>query len=86
MPPAPAIFGLIERLGGVEPGEMFEVYNMGVGFCVVVAESDADRALAILAGHGREASVIGYTVADVEKRVQLPQHNLVGRGKSFRPV
>jgi phosphoribosylformylglycinamidine cyclo-ligase len=86
LPPAPAIFGLIERLGGVERGEMFEVYNMGVGFCVVVAENDADRALAILAGHGRAASVIGYTVADTEKRVQLPQHNLVGRGKRFRPA
>jgi len=86
LPPPPPIFGLIERLGGVEPAEMFEVYNMGVGFCVVVGDADVDRTLAILAQHRRQASVIGYAVADPEKRVHLPQHNLVGRGKRFRPA
>ena len=86
MPPAPAIFELIELHGGVSRAEMFEVYNMGVGFCVVVAAADADRTLTILARHGRTASVIGYAVADKEKRVHLPQHDLIGQGKRFRPA
>jgi phosphoribosylformylglycinamidine cyclo-ligase len=86
LPPPPPIFGLIEAHSGVALAEMFEVYNMGVGFCVVVAEADVAATLAILAHHGRQASVIGHAVADPTKSVHLPQHNLVGRGKKFQPA
>jgi phosphoribosylformylglycinamidine cyclo-ligase len=86
LPVPPAIFGLIEEHGGVPRAEMFEVYNMGIGFCVVLAETDIAAALAILARHGRQASVIGHAVADPSRSVALPQHRLVGRGKRFMPA
>ena len=86
LPPPPPIFGLIEKLGGVSRAEMFEVYNMGIGFCVILPERDANAALAILQRHGREASVIGHVVADPEKSVHLPREKLVGRGKRFAPA
>ncbi|HVB17538.1 MAG TPA: phosphoribosylformylglycinamidine cyclo-ligase [Stellaceae bacterium] len=86
LPPLPPIFGLIERLGEVDRAEMFEVYNMGIGFCVVVAEAQVEPALAILARHQRQASVIGYAFADPEKSVHLPQYGLIGRGKRFQPA
>jgi phosphoribosylformylglycinamidine cyclo-ligase len=86
LPPPPPVFALIEKLGGVSRAEMFEVYNMGIGFCVVVAEADVDAALAILARHGRDASVIGHAVADPTKSVRLPREKLVGAGKRFRPA
>ncbi len=35
--PVPAIFTLIQELGDVRDEEMHEVFNMGCGFCVVVA-------------------------------------------------
>ena len=85
LPPPPPIFDLIEEHAGVDPAEMFAVYNMGVGFCVVVAEADADAALAILARHKRVARVIGYAVADRTKSVYLPQQRLIGTGKRFSP-
>ena len=43
LPPAPPVFRLIQQYGAVGNAEMFEVYNMGVGFCVLVAERDRDR-------------------------------------------
>jgi phosphoribosylformylglycinamidine cyclo-ligase len=86
LPEPPPLFGLIEKLGGVARAEMFDVYNMGMGFCVVVAEADADATLAILARHGRRASVIGHAVADPSKSVQLPHEKLIGTGKRFRPA
>jgi phosphoribosylformylglycinamidine cyclo-ligase len=86
LPSPPPLFPLIETLGGVSRAEMFEVYNMGIGFCVVVAEGDADKTLAILARHGRKASVIGHAVADPTRSVQLPREKLVGTGKRFRPA
>mgnify|MGYP001212002264 CR=1 FL=1 len=61
--PVPPIFGLIQRLGGLPDAEMFRVYNMGVGFCVVVAPSDADRVVDIARQHGKTAAVVGYAVA-----------------------
>ncbi|HEU0215864.1 MAG TPA: phosphoribosylformylglycinamidine cyclo-ligase [Stellaceae bacterium] len=86
LPEPPPLFGLIEKLGGVARAEMFDVYNMGIGFCVVVAEADADATLAILARHGRRASVIGHAVADPSKSVHLPREKLIGTGKRFRPA
>jgi phosphoribosylformylglycinamidine cyclo-ligase len=86
LPPPPPLFGLIEKLGDVSRAEMFEVYNMGIGFCVVVAEADADATLAILARHGRSAAVIGYAIADPSKSVHLPREKLVGTGKRFHPA
>ena len=37
----PAIFQHIEQGGGVDPAEMYQVFNMGVGMTIVVAEKDA---------------------------------------------
>jgi phosphoribosylformylglycinamidine cyclo-ligase len=84
LPPPPPIFGLIQLHGPVERAEMFEVYNMGVGFCVVAARDDADRVLRILARHHRHARVIGEAIDDPGKGVHLPREGLVGHGKHFR--
>jgi phosphoribosylformylglycinamidine cyclo-ligase len=86
LPETPPLFGLIEKFGGIGRAEMFEVYNMGIGFCVVVAAGDADRTLAILAAHGRNALVIGHTIADPAKSVRLPRERLIGAGKRFVPA
>lgn len=86
LPPPPPIFGLIEQHAAVARAEMFEVYNMGIGFCVILAEADVAAALAILARHKREAWVIGHATADPTKSVHLPREKLIGRGKRFRPA
>jgi len=86
LPPPPPIFDLIEEHGGVARAEMFEVYNMGIGFCVIVAEGDVAATLAILARHRRQAAVIGRAIDDPTKSVHLPQLRLVGRGKRFHPA
>ncbi|HET8564929.1 MAG TPA: phosphoribosylformylglycinamidine cyclo-ligase [Solirubrobacterales bacterium] len=57
--PVPPIFALIEERGGVSAEEMSEVFNMGCGFCVVVAGADEGRALELLRGHYPAAKRIG---------------------------
>ena len=84
LPPAPAVFRLIQQYGAIGNAEMFEVYNMGVGFCVLVAERDRDAALATLRRHGRRAQVIGRVIEDDSKGVHLPGQKLTGHGKEFR--
>jgi phosphoribosylformylglycinamidine cyclo-ligase len=78
------IFSLIQQLGRVDDTEMFEVFNMGIGFCYVVGLQDVERALAILKSHGREAKPVGRAVADPEKRIRIPQRGLIGQRKTFR--
>jgi phosphoribosylformylglycinamidine cyclo-ligase len=57
--PAPAVFGLIQERGGVSADEMHDVFNMGCGFCCVVAAQDEEAALATLRGHYPGAKRIG---------------------------
>ena len=84
MPPVPPIFQMIQQCGDVGNAEMFEVYNMGIGFCVLVAAADADSAQQILQRHGRRARVIGRVIEDDSKGVYLPHQRLEGHGKEFR--
>jgi phosphoribosylaminoimidazole (AIR) synthetase len=58
---------------------------MGIGFCAVVAETDADKALDVIKSTGLEAWRIGHAVADPERRVWLRPEGLVGRSKHFAP-
>lgn len=46
----PPIFKLIERIGEVKEEEMFRVFNMGIGFILVVSPSILDRVLSHLKG------------------------------------
>ena len=78
------VFALIQRLAGVDDCEMFEVFNMGTGFCYVVDPAAVAPTLAILKKHGRSAQVIGHAVADPAKAVRIPGKRLVGRHKRFR--
>jgi len=77
------VFALIQRHAKVELSEMYEVFNMGVGFCYVVEQASAARVLQILKTHGRVAQVIGSAVADAQKIVRLPAHSLAGQHKRF---
>ena len=84
LPPVPEIFELVQQYGSVTTAEMFEVYNMGVGFCVLVDPSKASLVLSILDEHGRKAWVIGEVIDDPTKGVYLPRHGLAGHKKHFR--
>lgn len=76
---APPVFRVIQEAGRVELGEMFRVFNMGLGFVVAVAADAADRALHALQGAGApDARVIGRIRATAPGRVILPEHGLVG--------
>jgi phosphoribosylformylglycinamidine cyclo-ligase len=86
MPPTPAIFGLIQRYGKVRLAEMFQVYNMGVGFCIIVGQRDIDATLTILETHGRKAWIIGQVIEDETNGVYLTRERLQGHGKRFRPL
>jgi phosphoribosylformylglycinamidine cyclo-ligase len=53
------VFEWLQAQGRVADQEMYRVFNCGIGMTIQVAASDAQRAVALLAGAGQEARVIG---------------------------
>jgi phosphoribosylformylglycinamidine cyclo-ligase len=78
------IFGLIQRHAEVADHEMFEVFNMGIGFCYIVDPKDVSLTLSILKKHNREAHRIGYAVSDPKQHVRIREKNLIGCDNAFR--
>ncbi len=62
--PVPPIFTLIAERGGVDAAEMWEVFNMGCGFCAMVARDDAPVAVELLGRFHPGAAVIGSLTED----------------------
>ena len=55
----PAIFDFIMETGNIPEHEMYNVFNMGIGFIMAVDPADVDRTLEILKENDQPASVIG---------------------------
>ena len=57
--PQPEIFGWLQREGGVAEAEMHRTFNCGIGFVLVVAAADAERAAGLLRAEGETVYRIG---------------------------
>jgi phosphoribosylaminoimidazole synthetase len=57
--PVLPVFDVIARTGNIPQREMFNVFNMGIGMCVIVPPAHADSAVQILRGAGVCALPIG---------------------------
>lgn len=54
--PAPPVFGVLRELGDIAAEEMYQTFNMGMGFGIVMPEDDARRAISL---YGAGAKVVG---------------------------
>lgn len=57
--PHPPIFDFIGKLGAIPEEEMYNVFNMGIGFVIAVDQNSVEEVLEILSKNGDEAYVIG---------------------------
>jgi phosphoribosylformylglycinamidine cyclo-ligase len=53
------VFPLLQELGGIEDREMYQTFNMGMGFAIVLKEDHAKAALDLL---GKGAKVVGHVI------------------------
>jgi phosphoribosylformylglycinamidine cyclo-ligase len=79
----PPIFDLISQLGEVPTAEMWNVFNMGCGFCAIVPDDHARAACELLDRHHPGAAVIGGLSA-AQESITLPGLGLIGDGSGFR--
>lgn len=64
--PQPEIFNWLQQQGDIERDEMFNIFNMGIGFTLVVDQSDVERTLEILSQHDVDAYQIGRITSNDE--------------------
>ncbi len=55
----PPLFRWLQDTGGIETAEMLRTFNCGIGMVLVVAASDADRAMALLRSAGETPMDLG---------------------------
>jgi phosphoribosylformylglycinamidine cyclo-ligase len=81
--PVTPVFELIAELGEVSTAEMWEVFNMGCGFCAVVPADHADAAAELLGRRHPGSAVIGH-VTDRARQVSVPQLSILGDPDGLR--
>ncbi|MDQ0247855.1 phosphoribosylformylglycinamidine cyclo-ligase [Bacillus fengqiuensis] len=57
--PIPYIFDFIQEKGGLERKELFEVFNMGIGFMLAVSDEDLHKVIEAIEATGEKAYIIG---------------------------
>ncbi|MDN6656817.1 MAG: phosphoribosylformylglycinamidine cyclo-ligase, partial [Staphylococcus simulans] len=67
----PKVFDWLQEAGKIATEEMYNIFNMGIGFTLVVDEADADKTLDILKDQNVEAFKIGKIVEGKEEPIEL---------------
>ncbi|MBX5469648.1 MAG: phosphoribosylformylglycinamidine cyclo-ligase [Thermoleophilaceae bacterium] len=81
--PTPPVFELIAERGGVSAADMWETFNMGIGFCAIVPAGQAERAVEIAARRHPGSAVIGTVTGDAGV-VEVPVAGIAGTRAGFR--
>lgn len=66
----PIVFRCIQTEGMVSSAEMYRVFNMGIGFVIIIREKDASTAMSVLKKAGESPVLIGY-IRDGKRQVIL---------------
>lgn len=86
LPPPPPIFTALQDRGRLSDSEMYQVYNMGVGFCITVADTDIDRVLQIASEHDVPAWHLGTAVDSPQRVITLEPCGLTSSEGRFVPL
>jgi len=84
LPPVPEVFKLIQERGKVSDAEMYEVFNMGIGFVLIVnGMEEFIKISKICKKHDVASKIIGNVEPCQGKEVTIPKFNLIGRGQKI---
>jgi phosphoribosylformylglycinamidine cyclo-ligase len=67
----PEVFRWLAEQGNVPEEDLWNTFNMGVGFCLVVPQERLDSVLAVCLDEGHQAWEMGYVAADPKERGEL---------------
>ena len=75
LPDPPAIMKEIQKVRKKTQPEMYKIFNMGIGFCVVLPKNEADEMISISHRQGTQARIIGYVTSKFQNKVQVKLKN-----------
>ncbi|MGC8610216.1 MAG: phosphoribosylformylglycinamidine cyclo-ligase [Thermoplasmata archaeon] len=70
----PMIFEYIRELGNIEYKEMYQTFNMGMGFMIITSDKNVDKVDRIVKKHGFYGDVVGYV--DEGFGVEVPEYKI----------
>ncbi|MEM0493137.1 MAG: phosphoribosylformylglycinamidine cyclo-ligase, partial [Candidatus Thermoplasmatota archaeon] len=74
--PAQPVFKFLQKYGNIEDKEMYQTFNMGMGFTIITSEKDADKAIRILKRYSEaEVKIVGYV--DKGRGVSIPSLDIL---------
>lgn len=69
--PTPAIFDWLQKEGNISTDEMYNIFNMGIGYTVIVNENDKEQALKVLKEQNIDTYEIGRIIKDDRKPIHI---------------
>lgn len=85
--PVPAIFGLLQKTGGIDEHVMYNTFNMGTGLCLAIDPADKQKVLDAAAAAGEKAYVVGEIVsADEAGQIEAGGNTKAGSRKGIQLV
>jgi phosphoribosylformylglycinamidine cyclo-ligase len=69
------IFTFLKDYGNIDDREMYQIFNMGMGFIVIVAQEDADKTMRILKKHS-DATIKLVGIVKKGTGVEVPRLGL----------
>lgn len=87
-PRVPAIFELLHEAGKVPMEEMFRVFNMGIGFVIVLPDEQAQLQLvrSIAESYALKLHMLGHVTEDAERTIEVVPYRLRSSKGRFRPA
>lgn len=84
-PEPPAIFQLIQKTGRIAHEEMFRVFNMGIGFVIVVPDDSSQQEIIseISQSHGLKLHRLGHVTEDKDRTIEVVPYHLRSRNGRF---
>ncbi len=76
------VFDFIQAHAGLSDYEMYETYNMGQDYCLIIPENDVNKCLKIISKNKFIAISAGY-VEKGEKQVIIKSKNLIYKGETL---
>jgi phosphoribosylformylglycinamidine cyclo-ligase len=71
LPDVPLVMRLIQKTVGLSERDMYNTFNMGAGFVIVLPKDQTDLLLSICEKNGTSAKVMGQASSDLKNRVKI---------------
>lgn len=76
IPKPPTIFEVIKEAGNISYTEMYKVFNMGIGFCIIAPKEVSTEIVKSLQKYDIKTYEIGYATEDIDEKIRIQNENL----------